>query len=114
VLETLVNYNYPSCEGVGLTPKSTERFQSEFFKRDSKKVSNIFIQIVSDILKQGWSCAWSYSDSGAVNIPETIQSIEERNNCTVKSYSIPYIHNSQGGHRPKKVTEFLIIFTPKK
>ncbi|MFC1693025.1 hypothetical protein ACFL1R_05935, partial [Candidatus Latescibacterota bacterium] len=114
VLETLVSYNYPSCTGIGLTPKPEERFRSEFFKRDAKQIANVLIKIITSILQRDWFCAWSYSDSGSANICEVINSVCYKIASDVKSFSVPSVHKSQGGAKPKNVTEYLIIFSPKK
>ena len=114
VLETLALYNYPSCTGIGLTPKPGERFRSEFFKRDAKQIETSIVKIIINILQKKWSCAWSYSDSGTANICEVINSVCDKIDCDIKSYSVPSVHKSQGGARPKNVTEYLIVFSPKK
>jgi len=113
VLETLVDYNYPSCTGTGLTPNKCERFRSEFFKRDMKKIRDLLIKIISKILMNGWHCAWSYSDSGIANIYEVITAVSNKTICEINSFSAPSIHRSQGGAKNKSVTEYLIVFSPK-
>jgi adenine-specific DNA-methyltransferase len=113
VLETLVLYNYPTCMGIGLTPKPSERFRSEFFTKINTRITDIFIQIISNVLQKGWKCAWSYSDSGMADIVEVINSVCSGNCCEVKSFSVPFIHKSHGGVKPKNVIEYLIIFSPK-
>lgn len=114
LLETLVTYTYPSCTGIGLTPKSNERFKSEFFTKVASKVEDAVVNVITNILKRDWMCAWSYSDSGAANIYQVINSVHQETNCDVKSYSAPFVHKSQGGKKNKKVTEYLIIFSPMK
>ena len=114
VLETLVSYTYPSCTGIGLTPKPGERFRSEFFTKVESQIRDTLIGVITNILKRGWICAWSYSDSGAANIYEVTRSVYRKRICDVRSYSVPFVHKSQGGAKPKKVTEYLIIFSPKK
>ena len=114
VLETLVSYSYPSCTGIGLTPKPGERFRSEFFTKVKSQFREALINVITTILQNGWICAWSYSDSGAVSLYEVIESVYRREVCEVRSYSVPSVHRSQGGAKPKKVTEYLIFFSPKK
>lgn len=114
VLETLVSYSYPSCTGKGLTPKPGERFRSEFFTKTESKVKDALSCVISSILQRGWACAWSYSDSSAANTHDVINDVVHENHCNIKSYSVPFVHKSQGGARPKRVKEYLIIFTPKK
>ncbi len=112
VLETLVSYSYPSCTGKGLTPKPGERFRSEFFTRTESKIKQTITDIVVNILRRGWICAWSYSNTAAANMYEVIEFVSSATRCNVKSYCVPFVHKSQGGARPKNVLEYLIIFTP--
>jgi hypothetical protein len=113
VLETLVAYTYPSRSGIGLTPKPGERFRSEFFTRVESRMANTLVSVITSILRRGWSCAWSYSDSGVANIYNVISSVNDEVRCDVKSFSAPFIHVSQGRNRKQKqVTEFLIVFSP--
>jgi Cof subfamily protein (haloacid dehalogenase superfamily) len=115
VLETLVLYNYPSRTGIGLTPKPGDRFKSEFFTRVETQVVDALASIIINILQRGWFCAWSYSGSGAANIYQVISSVYHKTTCDIKSYSAPFVHQSHGrGRQRKKVTEYLIIFSPKK
>ncbi len=115
VIETLVLYTYPSCTGIGLTPKPGDRFKSEFFTKVESQVIDALVSIITNILQRGWHCAWSYSDSGAANIYQVIRSVYHKMPCYIKSYSAPFVHKSHGrGRGPKRVTEYLIIFSPKK
>jgi len=113
VLETLAVYSYPSCTGKGLTPIPGERFRSDFFTKNEGKITAILVNIITNILSKGWSCAWSYSDSGAANICNVINTVYLNTNCDIKSYSVPFVHKSQGGALPKNVNEFLVIFSRK-
>lgn len=112
VLETLVKYNYPSAAGKGKTPnkKIEERFRSEFHNRNKINVSNLFIKIISTIIKNGWKCAWSYSNNGLANIYEVIEEVSKECNCNVSSFCTPYDHHSHGGKKPKHVYEYVIVF----
>ncbi|HUT70715.1 MAG TPA: hypothetical protein VMW89_08550 [Desulfatiglandales bacterium] len=114
VLETLVSYAYPSCTGIGLTPKPGDRFRSEFFTKVERQVTRTLVSIITKILERGWICAWSYSDSGVANICDVIKSVHQKITCDVRSYSAPSVHKSQGGAKPKRVTEYLMILSPKK
>ncbi len=114
VLETLVSYSYPSCTGKGLTPEPSERFRSEFFTKVASKIEDTLVSVIVSIVERGWMCAWSYSDSGVANISEVIRSACRRRSCDIRSYSLPFVHKSHGGAKPKEITEYLIIFLPKK
>jgi adenine-specific DNA methylase len=113
VLETLVTYTYPSCTGIGLTPKPNERFKSEFFTKVESKILDALVNVITNILHRDWMCAWSYSDSGVANIYQVINSVHQKTNCDVKSYSAPFRHKSQGPRKNKTVVEHLIIFSPR-
>lgn len=114
LLETLVKYHYPSCVGEGKTPnkKEGERFKSEFFTRNVKALDNIFEKLIVDILNRNWICAWSYSDTGRAQIVDVVESVTQRTNCTIKTFSTPYRHKPQGGSKSKQITEYLILFIP--
>lgn len=115
VLETAVLYSYPSCIGNGKIPSKLtgERFQSEFFTRSESQLNKIFVNLFSEILRRGWICAWSYSESGNANIVSVVDEVFKITGCEVKSYAAPYQHKAQSGHRAKNVTEYLVIFVPK-
>lgn len=114
VLETAVKYSYPSCEGIGKMPskKNGERFRSEFFTRNIEKTTQCIVQLILNILERNWICAWSYADSGNASIVNTIREVCEISQCSVRSYAVPYRHQSQGGKSPKMVTEYLVLFIP--
>jgi adenine-specific DNA-methyltransferase len=115
VLETLVNYQYHSCVGIGKIPdkQKGERFQSEFFTRKNDLLNEAFINLIEQILNRGWICAWSYSNSGSADIVLIIERIKKNKNCIIKTFSTPYRHVSQRGKKPKQVVEYLIVFIPK-
>lgn len=114
VLETLVHYSYPACMGSGRMPDkgTAERPRSEFFTRASQRIDEAFIKVISDILTRGWTCAWSYSDSGDASILSVVEHVSRKVPCHVNSFVTPYEHKPQGGQKPKKVKEYLIILTP--
>lgn len=115
ILETIVTYTYPSSVGSGKIPDKNkgERFRSEFFTRSNTKLTQAFVKIISEILKRKWICAWSYSNSGDVNIVNVINQISKIYPCIVKSYAVQYEHKSHGGRKTKKVIEYLILFFKK-
>lgn len=115
VLETIVSYSYPSSIGKGKLPdKGTkERPRSEFFTKVKDLVNQAFINVVAEILKRGWVCAWSYADIGDANIVAVVNNVHKLVPCQVRSYATPYEHKSQGkGISRKKVTEYLVILSP--
>ncbi len=115
-LETLVTYSYPSSIGVGKIPDKAlnERFVSEFFTRNDSQIVSVFVNVIVSILKRGWTCAWSHSDSAAASTMAVAEKVLEAAQCTLQSYATPYIHKSQGGRQQKRVTEYLLLFVPGK
>ena len=116
ILETAVSYTYPSAILKGKLPDKDkeERFKSAFFSRNREKIEMEFVKIIKEVLEQGWVCAWSYSDNGSVNIKSVIDKIHDEINCEVISYPTPYQHKPQGKKKKKFVTEYCIIFIPRK
>jgi adenine-specific DNA-methyltransferase len=114
VLETLVQYNYPSSIGVGRVPDKSpgERFSSEFFSRTQAKIEDTFVQIIAAVVKKGWKCAWSYSDNGNADVVRVCERVTQEHKCTVVSYATPYEHNAIGGPFAKTVVEYLFVFEP--
>jgi adenine-specific DNA methylase len=114
VLETLVVYNYPSCQGRGLTPLPHERFKSEFSTRTNIKIVESYTTLINSILQRGCICALSHSSSATVSTFDVIcEVIKTNSNCSVMSYSAPYVYRSQGGYKNKPVVEYIVIFRPK-
>jgi adenine-specific DNA methylase len=113
ILETLCDYNYPSCTGNGLIPSPSERFTSDFSTRNIDRLNTLFVQMITEILKNDWKCAWSYSNTAAGDIINIIDRVADKTKCEIKSYTVPATHKSHGGAKPKSVKEYLIIFQPK-
>lgn len=117
VLETLVTYSYPSCVGRGKIPdkRKGERFGSEFFTKNCEKFLEALVEVIAGVLARGWTCAWSYSDTGSANIVAAVERLSDSAACGLRSYATPYEHKSQGKRRRRKkeVTEYLVLFTPR-
>jgi adenine-specific DNA-methyltransferase len=77
VLETVTNYMYPSSVGAARIPEKTsgERFKSEFFTRNRSSMVTAFVDVVKAALSNGWSCAWSYADTGAIAVVDAIDAV---------------------------------------
>jgi adenine-specific DNA methylase len=116
VLETLVQYNYPSSEGIGKmsSKKKGERFSSEFFTHSQNKVNSIFVEIIITVLNKGWKCVWSYSDNGVASMIHVIENVYNNTKCKINIYHMPYQHKVHGRtiktNSRKMVTEYIIIF----
>jgi adenine-specific DNA-methyltransferase len=114
VLETVVTYSYPSSIGTGRSPDKSkgERPESEFFTRAEGQINKIFVYLITEVLKRGWTCAWSYANSGDANIVTVLNEVQDNIPFEAKSYATPYEHRSQGRRKSKKVIEYLIVMTP--
>lgn len=114
-LETLVSYSYPSSLGTGRMPakRANERFESEFFTRSESQGISAYADVVFSVLKRGWICAWSHSNSAATSTLDVIERVCATVPCDVRSYAAPYTHKGQGGRPQKRVTEYLLLFLPR-
>lgn len=121
VLETLVSYAYPSTVGRGRIPdkRTGDRFSSEFFTRSRDLVEERLSRVISEVLRRGWTCCWSYSDAGQADIVSVAQMVRASTPCDLTSYSTRHRHRSQGKSeaKPEKrqsrvVTEYVLVFAP--
>jgi adenine-specific DNA-methyltransferase len=115
VLETLVRYRYPSVNGIGRAPSKDrgERFRSEFFTRNRMRMTQALARVISQILAKGWNCAWSYSSASDASVIDVLSHIQNAGKFSVSSYGCPHEHHAQGGRKPRKVTEYLIVLKPR-
>ena len=113
VLETLVTYDYPSVTGRGRAPVkgSGGRFASEFFTRSVDKMTVALADLIEAVLRAGWVCAWSYADNSDASVADVLGEVDSRVPISCRSYAAPYEHQSQGGRKPKRVTEYLAIIS---
>ncbi len=116
VLETLVRYDYPLATGRGKVPSKAraERFASELFTRSQHTMEDNLVQIIRAVVKRGWICAWSYSNTGRARIPVVLERVAEEEACRIESFAAPHRHISQRGKKPKDVTEYVLLFLPRK
>lgn len=115
VLETLVRYDYPAAERKGRlrSIQNGERFKSRFSSRDSKKIEDYFVYVITNILKEANVCAWSYSNNADGNIIHVIDNIGKEFDCKIYMYTTMHRHASQGRNVKKKdmnVIEYCIVF----
>lgn len=110
VLETLVKYDYPLVSGKGSVPIKSEngRFASEFFSRNIASIEGTLSRIVERVLKNGWSCMWSYSNSGVADIESVIGGMRIQP-ANLEIFSADYSYKAQGRHSSKRVTEHVIF-----
>lgn len=114
VLETLVRYDYPGIQDKGLAPpKGNQRFASEFFTRSVGRREALLQNVIESVLGTGASCAWSYSDSADGSIQSVVRRVVEATGATVRSYATLHRHRAHGGHKDRRVIEYLIWFRPR-
>lgn len=116
VLETLARYDYPCSEfkSRSRSSKLGERFRSEFSTRNAKKIDELFIAIITRILKNNFICAWSYSNNGNGDITKIISQVIEKSKCDVIIYAIEHKYKKQGKAKNRTlnndVIEYCVIF----
>jgi hypothetical protein len=71
-----------------------------------------FAEVIGAVLANGWTCVWSYADSGAIAAIDAVEAVTKTNQCTVFSFATPFVHKAQGGTHQKRVTEYVIVFRP--
>lgn len=112
VFETLTKYNYPDSINKGRTPNKTkgERYNTEFTCKTHSTVESSMINIIKNILDNGWTCVWSYASSGMVSIYSILNklNIEYSNNIEINTYSTKHNHTVQG-KAPKKKNQNVVI-----
>lgn len=85
VLETLARYDYPDSEHKSRTRSISkgERFRSEFSTRNVGKVENQFVFLITEILRNNYVCAWSYSNNGSADMMRVIEGVLEKKSCDI-------------------------------
>ena len=115
VLETTVKYDYPSSELKGRirSKRLNERFATEFFTKNEKKIENVLAEIISTVVSSGMKCAWSYSDNGDASILRVLENVIKIVPCRIFLYGTSHSHQSQrGANHNIPVTEYCIVFCP--
>ena len=116
VLETLARYDYPDSEHKSRTRSISkgERFRSEFSTRNVGKVENQFVFLITEILRNNYVCAWSYSNNGSADMMRVIEGVLEKKSCDIYIYAVEHRHVSQGKKRKESVSnktvEYCIVF----
>lgn len=115
VLETIVRYSYPTSTGKGRSPARSDPgyFRSPFFTKSVERVVREIVRVILTVLKQGWVCAWSYSDQGTANILDVIEHVQEKAEVDILSYTAPHQYKAQGRRGAKRASEYCVIFIPR-
>jgi 16S rRNA G966 N2-methylase RsmD len=113
VLEALVRYRPQAVSGKGRLPKrGTEgRFASKFSGRRADLMEAEIARAVRAVLRQGWNCLWSYSNSGIASIDGTLARLEGHAK-TAEVFCMDHRYKAQGKRGPKQVVEYAIHLRP--
>ncbi|MCA1696626.1 MAG: hypothetical protein LC749_18950, partial [Actinobacteria bacterium] len=110
VLETLVEYSYPSANTEAKLPdKGRDRFKSEFFTRSKTAMVEAIADVIRSVLVAGFRCAWSYSDradADPLSVLEAVGDVAGR----IRSVTAEHEYKRQGkSRRDGQVREFLFL-----
>jgi adenine-specific DNA-methyltransferase len=113
VLETLIHYHYPEVSGKASIPKRGDlsRFASAFLSANPTLASRTIQSVITSCLARGWSCLWSYSDSGLVNVASVLQDLAPLAG-SIELYTSSHTYKGQGGREQKNVVEIACLITP--
>lgn len=109
VLETLTHYDCPPVTGKARIPArgSANRFASAFNSRLPEAVERHIALILTACLDRGWSCMWSYSDSGLASIRGVLQKLGAKPG-DIEIFGMEHMYKAQGKRGAKKVLEHAI------
>ncbi|NPC57831.1 hypothetical protein [Caenimonas soli] len=115
VLETLVRYQYPLVSGKASIPKPGDagRFMSPFCTRSVDQVESLLARVIDQCLSLGWSCLWSYSNTGVASISQVIGRLQSPA-PGVELFAMDHVYKAQGRHKAKAVTEYAVLICPQK
>lgn len=113
VLETLALYDCKQVTGKARIPArgSANRFASIFNSRLPGVIEEHIGMIISACLAQGWSCLWSYSDTGLASIDGVLQRVTVQPR-QVELFAMNHTYKAQGKRGAKKVVEHAIYLSP--
>jgi adenine-specific DNA-methyltransferase len=109
-----VRYDYPLVQGKPSIPKrgAGGRFASPFATRSNSQVELILSRIINESLERGWSCLWSYSNTGAAAMYKVLEQISMRTRH-IDIFCMDHTYKAQGRHRAKTVKEYAFLIRPK-
>jgi hypothetical protein len=113
VLETLVRYDYPHVAGKPSIPRRGERgrFASPFATRSTSQVELLLERIIRECMQRGWSCLWSYSNSGVAAIDRVIGDLSG-SVAYLEMFAMDHAYKGQGRHSSKTVKEYVCLMRP--
>ena len=111
LLETLTRYNYPESKGKALAPpKGKDRFESEFFTRNSSIFSNRLRCLLSQPIESGYVVLWSYCDNALCTVPEIINNLGVEH-LRASGFLTRHVHKGQGKGRHRVVEEYIVAMS---
>jgi len=113
VLNTLLRYDYPACEGTGRYPPRSYRFSSKF-EFQAASAAREFGDLFDRCSTLRLITLVSYSNRGFVPLGE-LAPLMERRFRAVELYSKPSKHHSQGkplSSATKSVSEYVLVGLP--
>lgn len=117
VLETLVQYNYPSASPWSRMPdKGGERFASEFFTRTHTVMAQRVAKVIDSVLSRGWQCAWSYGADADASVWDVLEALT-RPPSRLRGIAADHVYSLQGTHErprlgPRLARELLLMIDP--
>lgn len=113
VLESLVRYEPQAVSGKGRLPAraTAGRFASALSGRRPERIEEEIAKVLRECLDRGWSCLWSYSDSGTASIEGTLKHLAGRTSRAELFY-MNHRYKAQGKHGAKQVREYAVFLEP--
>ncbi len=115
VLEAIVRNVPQAVSGKGRLPArgSPGRFASPFSARRSDVAENEIADVLTGCLGRGWSCLWSYSNSGTASVAHTLELVADGAGA-VEIFKMNHIYKAQGKRMAKHVSEYGVHLQPAK
>lgn len=112
-LETLVRYDYPVVKGKPSIPRPRDggRFSSEFCTRFTSQVEDAIVQVIEKCFDLGWSCLWSYSNTGVVMTNRVLERLHDRIG-QIEIFVMDHAYKAQGKQKAKAVKEYAVFMSP--
>jgi adenine-specific DNA-methyltransferase len=113
VLEAIVRYQPQSVSGKGRLPRrgSPGRFASPFSGRRPELIEREIAKVLQACLTEGWTCLWSYSNTGTASIRGTLGHLEGVAS-SIDIFKMPHVYKAQGKRNAKQVLEYAIHLRP--
>lgn len=114
VLEAIVRYQPHSVSGKGRLPQrgSPARFASSLSGRRPELIEREIAKVLHACLANGWSCLWSYSNSGTASIQGTLKHLSDVAH-RIEIFQMNHVYKAQGKRNAKQVMEYAIYLQPR-